>query len=135
MCADVKREAVDLGEVVLSSSQPEASAALLASLGFRRDQDGTESRLSFPPSIIGMGLAVNIVGGIEVSDDVYVDDLGLSLIALITKDLEEEAEALREDGHRVTDVFDYTINGRAISNVIVHGPGGEFIELIQFGRA
>lgn len=126
---------LELGEVVLRSSAPEASAALLESLGFRREDDGDGLRLAFPPSILGMGLTVTVVPGPTTDSDVFVDDLGPCLVALLAKDLEEERDALRAAGHGTTDVFHYTINGRPISNVVVTGPGGELVELIQIGRS
>jgi catechol 2,3-dioxygenase-like lactoylglutathione lyase family enzyme len=137
LCVDVAERVVELGEVVLASCDPQGSASFLEWLGFRRDASADRLRLVFPPSIIGMGLAVTIVAGapIERDHDVYVDDLGLSLVALLAKDLDADVAELRALGRRTTDVFDYRINGRAVSNVIVRGPGGELVELIRIGRA
>ena len=135
LCSDESNGSVELNEVILSSAKPEASAGFLESLGFRREEAGDVLRLAFPASIIGMGLNVTIVQGSAQSGEDFVDDLGLSLIALISKDLAGDVQALRAEAYETTETFDYTINGRAISNAIVRGPGGELIELIQIGRA
>ncbi|MFT5284587.1 MAG: catechol 2,3-dioxygenase-like lactoylglutathione lyase family enzyme [Planctomycetota bacterium] len=134
LCVDAEAEQVQLEQVVLRSADPESSAAFLESLGFRREAIGDVLQLRFPASIIGMGLTVSIIPGDVASGD-FVDDLGLCLIALISKDLEADLAELRAGGFETTDIFNYQINGRSISNLISRGPSGEMIELIQIGRA
>lgn len=134
-CIDVLEDDAELCGVILSSAEPEASATFLESLGFRRDAEGEGINLSYPPSIVGMGLAVHIVAGPPLVERAYVDDLGLSLIAMLVTDLEAVVGVMNAAGHGTTDIFDYQINARSISNAVVHGPGGELIELLQIGRA
>ncbi|MFT7462979.1 MAG: hypothetical protein ACI9EF_001321 [Pseudohongiellaceae bacterium] len=127
---------LDLTEVLLRSSDPEGSCAFLELFGFRRDVGAEVSlRLVFPQSFLCMGLAVTIVAGPAVAGDDAVDDLGMSLVALISKDLEADRTALLAAGYETTDIFEYTINGRPIRNVITRGPGAELVELIAVGRA
>jgi len=134
-CLDVMEEDAELCGVRLSSAKPEASAAFLESLGFKRNADIVGISLTYPPSIVGMGLTVTVVAGPELIEKAYVDDLGLSLIAMLATDLDAGVKVMNAAGYCSTEIYDYQINGRPISNFVVQGPGGELVELIQIGRA
>ncbi len=123
----------DLLGLLLKSPKPEASARFLELLGFQRDADHSD-RLVFPGNFFGMPLHVSItpVDGDPPGDNL-VDDLGMSLIALISKDLATDVASLRAAGHSVSETFEYVINGRLIANVVARGPGGELVELISLG--
>lgn len=136
-CRNLGRDeaSTELVGLILHSSAPSASASFLESLGFQPDPECND-QLTFPGNFFGMPLMVTIAARSgDPPHDNLVDDLGMSLVALISKDLAADAASLREAGHHVTAPFEYSINGRPIANVIVTGPGGELVELIQIGRA
>ncbi len=136
LCRDDESAASDLEGVVLESADVPASTEFLRLLGFQEQGSDDSAHLTFPGSLVGMPLRVTLVSGeATAARERYVDDLGPSLVALISRGLKEDVESLRAAGYHTTEISDYTINGRRISNSIVHGPVGELVELIEIGRA
>jgi hypothetical protein len=135
LCLDDSAEPA-LEGVILETSDVPGSAKFLESLGFQREPAADPVQLVFPSSFIGMPLRVTLAARAATpARESYVDDLGMSLVALISKSLEQDLESLRVAGHNTTEISDYTINGRRITNAISRGPGGELVELIELGRA
>lgn len=108
----------------------EASLRFWRVLGFR--EEGAGSRMTFPASIAGVGLAIEFRRRRTTRPSgLFVDDPGCSLIALVDRDCEATLEALRGSGSLWAS-HGFRIKGRPVRVHILSGPGGELVELIHF---
>jgi len=124
-----------LERVVLRVADPEPTVGFLEGLGFLlRGRDGCRIELEFPRTIVTMALRVTVISGGSRPPEHFVDDLGCTLVALISRNLEADVAALQEDGCTTTQIFSFTINGKPIRHAIIRGPGGALVELIEVGR-
>jgi hypothetical protein len=118
--------------VIVRTRQADASAVFWQLLGFMPTGNGG---FAFPANMFSMPLTVSLDRDAPEEDaDAMADDAGCSSIALITRSLMADRPALSEAGYPVSEATPFRINGRRVTICFVTGPGGELVELVEFGR-
>lgn len=120
-----------LGHVEVHVGNIQASREFWRRLGFQPEA-GSEDRLAFPRTMIGMGLAIELrERPANGRAGLFVDDPGCSLIALLDRDSTTTIRDLDGIGS-LWDSRPFRINGRSMNIHMLRGPSGELVELIQF---
>jgi hypothetical protein len=136
ICASKAGEAAHLGAVIVRARRPDASAIFWQMLGFTllSTQD-VGYTLAFPGTLLSMPLTVMLVpSASSPCPGSKVDDLGCSLVALITRNLPADRAVLTAHHYVCSEVGRFTINGRALNICMTSGPSGEMVELIEVGK-
>jgi hypothetical protein len=125
-----------LDTVIVRASNPNTSAIFWQMLGFTLVSTGDGCyTLAFPATMLSMPLTVMIVRTECGPDpDTKADDLGCSLVALITRNLPADMAMLKEHRCVLSEVGQFTINGRSLNICMIYGPSGEVVELMEIGK-
>ena len=92
-------------------------------------------QVAFKTPIPGWYLEVILLAHNGAVETPYIDDPGFPCLALITNKLAKDTTKLREMGGReVSDVFHMVMNEKQLNILVLRAPGGELIELIEFGK-
>jgi hypothetical protein len=136
-CGSITNAPAVVDGLIVSTDDLDGSLMFWTSLGF--ELIGRFDRYyahAFPRNSLSMPLIILLTPGLrEACDEPKADDLGCSLIAFITRDLRADRIALKQDRHPVSEPARFCINRRTLSVCFAYGPGGELIELVEFGTA
>lgn len=90
------------------------------------------ARLSFPSPVPAWSLEIVLAESAVRPGHPLLDASGFACLALLTNRLEADAgSAMRRGGREAGPRFDLTVSGKLLHIIMVRGPGGELVELIQ----
>ena len=130
------KEVTNLAGIHCDSWKYESSVRFWQSFGFKKQREFQSTTCLTSPQSLFESRPIISVRKVDkptwCSD--YVDDLGCSLIAVISNNINVDAERLKEGGFKVTEILKFEICGRLVSSCFVYGPCSEIVEIISFKK-
>lgn len=121
-------------DIEVLTGDPASTTRFWAALGAKTGLN--DHTLHFTGTAITRPLSITVrhIAGLGPRD-VRVDDLGFTLVAITSTDLDADHRDLRAAGFPASEIFEVVVNERRLKICFTTGPNGELVELLQPSRA